>query len=191
MRLGLSLMCVALLVGCVRAPLSRPPVVDASWRANEDDRVVSSKRVVPKVSLGGKTQNDESNEVTPIEPIAKIEPVDQPKEVREIAPAVLSLLEEADQLRTAGDFVGASARLERAQRIAPTEPEVYFQLSSLRLEQGSLEDAVNIAVQGVDLSGADQAMKRDLYTVIARAKDALGDASGASDARRLARASGS
>ena len=28
----------------------RPPVVDASWRANEDDRVISSKRVVPKVS---------------------------------------------------------------------------------------------------------------------------------------------
>jgi len=191
MRLGLSLTCVALLVGCVQEPVSRPPVVDASWRANEDDRVVSSKRVVPKVSLGGKTQNDESNKATPIESIAKIEPVDQPKEVREIAPPVLSLLEEADQLRTAGDFEGASARLERAQRIAPTEPEVYFQLSSLRLEQGSLEDAVNIAVQGVDLSGADQAMKRDLYTVIARAKDALGDASGASEARRLARASGS
>ena len=191
MRLGLSLTCVALLVGCVQLPASRPPVIDASWRANEDDRVVSSKRVVPKVSPDGKTQNDERNKVTPIEPIAKIEPVDQPKEAREIAPPVLSLLDEADQLRTAGDFEGASARLERAQRIAPTEPEVYFQLSSLRLEQGSLEDAVNIATQGVDLSGADQAMKRDLYTVIARAKDALGDASGASEARRLARVSGS
>ena len=191
MRLGLSLMCVALLVGCAQAPVSRPPVVDASWRANEDDRVISSMRMVPEVTPDGKTQNIERNKVTPIEPIAKIEPVDQPKEVREIAPAVLSLLEEADQLRTAGDLVGASARLERAQRIAPTEPEVYFQLSSLRLEQGSLEAAANIATQGVDLSGTDKAMKRDLYTVIARAKDALGDTSGASEARRLARASGS
>ena len=53
MRLGLSLTCVALLVGCAQAPVSRPPVVDASWRANEDDRVIS-KRVVPKVSKGGK-----------------------------------------------------------------------------------------------------------------------------------------
>lgn len=191
MRLELSLMCVVFLVGCAQAPVSRPPVVDASWRANEDDRVISSMRVVPKVSPDDKTKNVERNKVTPIEPIAKIEPVDQPKEVREIAPAVLSLLEEADQLRTAGDLVGASARLERAQRIAPTEPEVYFQLSSLRLEQGSLEAAANIATQGVDLSGTDQAMKRDLYTVIARAKDALGDIAGASEARRLARASGS
>ena len=191
MRLELSLMCVVFLVGCAQAPVSPPPVVDASWRANEDDRVISSMRVVPKVSPDDKTKNVERNKVTPIEPIAKIEPVDQPKEVREIAPAVLSLLEEADQLRTAGDLLGASARLERAQRIAPTEPEVYFQLSNLRLEQGSLEAAANIATQGVDLSGTDQAMKRDLYTVIARAKDALGDIAGASEARRLARASGS
>jgi tetratricopeptide (TPR) repeat protein len=117
----------------------------------------------------------ERNEVTPIEPIAKIEPIDQPKQQTEIPPAVLSLLEQADQLKTAGDLAGASSRLERAQRIAPTEPEVYFQLSSLRLEQGNHEDAMNIALQGVDLSGTDQAMKRDLYTVIARARDALGD----------------
>ena len=104
---------------------------------------------------------------------------------------MLSLLEQADQLRTAGDLAGASARLERAQRIAPTEPEVYFQLSSLRLEQGGLEEAVRIATQGIDFAGTDQAMKRDLYTVIARSKDALGDTAGAVEARQLARASGS
>ena len=65
MRLGLYLMCVTLLVGCAQAPVSRPPVVDASWRANEDDRVVSSMRVIPKVLSDGKTQNVESNKVTP------------------------------------------------------------------------------------------------------------------------------
>jgi tetratricopeptide (TPR) repeat protein len=166
-------------------------VVDASWRANEDDRVSSSSRVISMSAPDIRREKGERNEVIPIEPVAKIEPIDQPKEQVEIPPAVLSLLEQADQLRTAGDLAGASARLERAQRIAPTEPEVYFQLSSLRLEQGSLEDAVNIATQGIDLAGSDQAMKRDLYTVIARSKDALGDAAGAAEARQLARASGS
>jgi tetratricopeptide (TPR) repeat protein len=166
-------------------------VVDASWRANEDDRVVSSTRVISMSSPNIQREKGERNEVTPIEPIAKIEPIDQPKQQTEIPPAVLSLLEQADQLKTAGDLAGASSRLERAQRIAPTEPEVYFQLSSLRLEQGNHEDAMNIAIQGVDLSGTDQAMKRDLYTVIARARDALGDSAGATEARRLARAAGS
>jgi tetratricopeptide (TPR) repeat protein len=191
MRLGLSLACLAIIVGCTQAPVSRPPVVDASWRANEDDRVSSSSRVISMSAPDIRREKGERNEVIPIEPVAKIEPIDQPKEQAEIPPAVLSLLQQADQLRTAGDLAGASARLERAQRIAPTEPEVYFQLSSLRLEQGSLEDAVNIATQGIDLAGSDQAMKRDLYTVIARSKDALGDAAGAAEARKLARASGS
>ena len=191
MRLGLSLACLVIMVGCTQAPVSRPPVVDASWRANEDDRVSSPNRVISMSSPETQREKGEQNQVTPIEPIAKIEPIDQPKEQTEIPPAVLSLLKQADQLRTAGDLAGASARLERAQRIAPTEPEVYFQLSSLRLEQGSLEDAVNIATQGVDLAGSDQAMKRDLYTVIARSKDALGDSAGAAKARQLARDSGS
>ena len=184
-------MCTAILVGCAQAPVSRPPVVDASWRADEDDRVVSSSRVNSISSEDRVRERGEKNVVTPIEPVAKIEPIDQPQQQSEIPPAVLSLLEQSDDLRTAGDLAGASARLERAQRIAPTEPEVYFQLSSLRLEQGSHEDALNIATQGIDLAGADQAMKRDLYTVIARAKDALGDAAGAAEARQLARAAGS
>ena len=191
MRLGLSVVCMAFVVGCTQTPVSRPPVVDASWRANEDDRVVSSNRVISMSSPNIQREKGERNEVTPIEPIAKIEPIDQPKQQTEIPPAVLSLLEQADQLKTAGDLAGASSRLERAQRIAPTEPEVYFQLSSLRLEQGNHEDAMNIALQGVDLSGTDQAMKRDLYTVIARARDALGDSAGATEARRLARVAGS
>jgi len=191
MRLGLILACLAIMVGCTQAPVSRPPVVDASWRANEDDRVSSSSRVISMSAPDTQREKGGRNQVIPIEPVAKIEPIDQPKEQTEIPPAVLSLLEQADQLRTAGDLAGASARLERAQRIAPTEPEVYFQLSSLRLDQGSLEDAVNIATQGVDLAGRDQAMKRDLYTVIARSKDALGDAAGAAEARQLARSSGS
>ncbi|MGB1047693.1 MAG: tetratricopeptide repeat protein [Litorivicinaceae bacterium] len=191
MRLGLGLACLVLMAGCTQAPVSRPPVVDASWRANEDDRVTKSPRVISVPTPDIQREKGERNEVTPIDPVAKIEPIDQPEQQTEIPPAVLSLLEQADELRSAGDFAGASARLERAQRIAPTEPEVYFQLSSLRLEQGSLEDAVSIATQGVDLAGSDQAMKRDLYTVIARSKDALGDAAGAAEARQLARAAGS
>ncbi|MDB4022384.1 hypothetical protein N9467_08600, partial [Litorivicinus sp.] len=115
---------------------------------------------------------------------------DQPKEYK-ISPAVLSLLDQADQLQNAGDLIGASSRLQRAQRIAPTEPEIYFQLSNLRLAQGALGDAVNVATQGVGFAGTDSAMKRDLYTVIARAQDGLGDSVSATEARRLSRSFGS
>ncbi len=188
-------LCVAILVGCTRAPISRPPVVDASWRASEEDRriVVESPRtsIDTPVANNRSRERGEINSVTPIEPVARIEPIDKSASPSSMSPAVLSLLEQADSLREAGDLAGASARLERAQRIAPDEPEVYYQLSTVRLEQGQFEEAANIAGQAVDFAVSDNAMKRDLYTLIARARDALGDTAGAGEARRLARSFGS
>ena len=171
-------------------------MVDASWRATEDDRVLSRTEVNSASSriISGPDrarEQGETNLVVPVEPIARIEPIDQPEDAEGISPAVLSLLEQADQLSTAGDLTGASSRLERAQRIAPDEPEVYFQLASVRLEQGRFDEAANIASQAVDLSGSDTAMKRDLYTLVARAREAAGDTAGASQARQMARSFGS
>lgn len=186
MRLWMMGLVVSVVAGCTQPPIARPPVVDASWRATDDDR-----RVLPLTPPDRSREVGESNQTMPVEPVARIEPIDQPTTESQLSPAVLSLLEQADSLRAAGDLAGASSRLERAQRIAPTEPEVYFQLSSVRLEQKLFEDAANIASQAVDLAGADAAMKRDLYTLVARAKEALGDSTGASEARRLARLSGS
>jgi len=186
MRYVVMVMLASVVAGCTQPPTARPPVVDASWRATDDDR-----RVIPMTAPDRTREVNESNTAIPVEPIARIEPIDQPKTATEMNPAVLSLLEQADSLRTAGDLAGAASRLERAQRIAPTEPEVYFQLSSVRLEQGNYQDAANIANQAIDLAGSDAAMKRDLYTVIARARDALGDSAAASEARRLARTFGS
>lgn len=138
MRWTMMVVLASLMVGCTQPPTARPPVVDASWRATDDDR-----RVVPMTPPDRSREVGESNQAIPVEPIARIEPIDQPSTESNMSPAVLSLLEQADSLRAAGDLSGAASRLERAQRIAPTEPEIYFQLSSLRLEQGSFEDAAN------------------------------------------------
>lgn len=205
MRFGMILGVAVIVTGCTQAPVARPPVVDASWRATEDDRVVApaqNDRVLSRTEVNSASsriisgpdrtrEQGETNVVVPVEPIARIEPIDQPADAERMSPAVLSLLEQADQLRTAGDFTGASSRLERAQRIAPDEPEVYFQLAGVRLEQGRFDEAVNIATQAVDLAGSDNAMKRDLYTLVARAREAAGDTAGASQARQMARSFGS
>jgi Putative Zn-dependent protease, contains TPR repeats len=196
MRFGMILGAAVIVTGCTQAPVARPPVVDASWRATEDDRVLSRTDVNSASSriISGPDrtrEQGETNVVVPVEPIARIEPIDQPADAEGMSPAVLSLLEQADQLRTAGDFTGASSRLERAQRIAPDEPEVYFQLAGVRLEQGRFDEAVNIATQAVDLAGSDNAMKRDLYTLVARARESAGDTAGASQARQMARSFGS
>jgi len=185
------------LLACTAVPVAKPPVVDASWKAKTDDRIVTKapSPVSESVSIlhgpDRSREKGETNITTAIDPVARIEPIDKPNQKDEILPAVLSLLQQADELRDAGDLAGASARLERAQRIAPTEPEIYYQLSSLRLAETKLDEAIRIATQGIDLAGTDQAMKRDLYNLIARAKDALGDKSGATKARQFARKFGS
>ncbi len=184
------------LVACTQMPIAKPPVVDASWKATEDNRIARTisdlKTSIPVFSKPDESrEKDETNMAIPVEPVARIEPIDKPKRSKGMSTALLSLFQQADELRNAGDLEAASSRLERAQRIAPTEPEVYFQLSSLRLAESKLEDAVSIATQGIDLAGSDRAMKRDLYNLIARAKDALGDSSGATIARQLARQFGS
>lgn len=207
MRVWVCGLCVAWLAGCSQAPIARPPVVDASWRATEDDRRIETPAPVqpkpaPRAAVKPPVDNlkpapirsreyGEVNAVTPVDPVARIEPIDKPVSESGMSPAVLSLLEQADTLRQAGDLGGALSRLERAQRIAPDEPEIYYQMSSVRFEQGQFEDAENIAAQAVDLSMTDNAMKRDLYTLIARAREALGDRDGAGEARRLARNFGS
>lgn len=187
------------LVGCTQSPVARPPVVDASWRATAQDRIqtvaprpaTATPAPVPTPTTRGvdvSRETGETNRVVPIAPIAKIAPIDAPATERTIPPAVLSLLDQADALRVAGDLNAASSRLERALRIAPEEAEVYYQLARVRLEQGGVQESVSIATQGVELAGSDNALKRDLFTLIATAKDRLGDAAGATQARVRARA---
>jgi tetratricopeptide (TPR) repeat protein len=195
MRVQLGCALIGLvLVGCTQSPVARPPVVDASWRATAQDRVQPStprqSEVAPPPVRGidPAREQGETNRVIPIAPVAKIAPIDAPKAERTIPPAVISLLDQADQLRVAGDLNAASGRLERALRIAPEEAEVYYQLARIRLEQGGVQESVSIATQGVELAGADNALKRDLWTLIATARDRLGDTGGATQARVRARA---
>lgn len=195
MRVQLGCALIGLVLGgCTQSPVARPPVVDASWRATAQDRVQPSmprqSEVAPPPVRGidPAREQGETNRVIPIAPVAKIAPIDAPKAERTIPPAVISLLDQADQLRVAGDLNAASSRLERALRIAPEEAEVYYQLARIRLEQGGVQESVSIATQGVELAGADNALKRDLWTLIATARDRLGDTGGATQARVRARA---
>lgn len=196
-QLGCAMLSLVL-AGCTQSPVARPPVVDASWRATAQDRIQpatpSPSKVTPTpppTSTRGidvSRETGETNRVVPIAPIAKIAPIDAPTTERTIPPAVLSLLDQADALRVAGDLNAASSRLERALRIAPEEAEVYYQLARVRFEQGGAQESVSIATQGIELAGTDNALKRDLLTLIATAKDRLGDAAGAAQARVRARA---
>lgn len=100
---------------------------------------------------------------------------------------VLSLLTTAQQQQGSGDLNGAASSLERAQRIAPREPQVLYRLAEVRLAQGDAAQAEQFARRGLTYASGRPALQASLWNLIAQARERQGDASGAAQARERAR----
>lgn len=103
---------------------------------------------------------------------------------------VLALLTSARQQQSSGDLGGASVSLERAQRIAPREPQVLFRLAQVRLAQNEPAQAEQLARRALGYAGGRATLQAELWEVIAQARERQGDANGAAQARQRARVSG-
>ncbi|HZJ95760.1 MAG TPA: tetratricopeptide repeat protein [Thiopseudomonas sp.] len=101
--------------------------------------------------------------------------------------AVLALLTTAQQQQNSGNYNGAASSLERAQRIAPREPQVFYRLAEVRLAQGDASQAEQLAQRGLGYSHGRPALQASLWDLIARARQQQGNTSGAQEAQRRAR----
>jgi hypothetical protein len=102
---------------------------------------------------------------------------------------VLALLTTAQQQQGGGDLNGAASSLERAQRIAPREPQVLYRLAEVRLAQGDAAQAEQFARRGLSYASGRPALQASLWNLIAQSRERLGDAAGAAQAREQARVS--
>ena len=100
---------------------------------------------------------------------------------------VLALLTTAQQQQGTGDLNGAAASLERAQRIAPREPQVLYQLAQTRLNQGDTAQAEQLARRALSYSAGRPALQASLWELIAQSRERQGDAAGAAQARQRAK----
>lgn len=100
---------------------------------------------------------------------------------------VLALLTTAQQQQGGGDFNGASSSLERAQRIAPREPQVLFRLAQVRLAQGDAAQAEQLARRALTYANGRPNLQAELWNVIAQAREKQGDSAGAALARQKAK----
>jgi hypothetical protein len=99
---------------------------------------------------------------------------------------VLALLTTAQQQQGGGDLNGASSSLERAQRIAPREPQVLYRLAEVRLAQGDAAQAEQLARRGLTYASGRPSLQTGLWGLIAQARDRQGDPAGAAEARQQA-----
>lgn len=102
---------------------------------------------------------------------------------------VLALLTTAQQLQGSGDLNGAASSLERAQRIAPREPQVLYRLAQVRLAQGDAVQAEQLSRRGLSYASGRPALQASLWELIAQARERQGDAAGAAQARQRAKVS--
>lgn len=123
-------------------------------------------------------------EPAPPPPVVRREaPVQQPS-----APAVLALLDRADQQYAARDLDAAAGSLERALRIEPRNPRLWHRLAAVRLDQGQLDQAIQLAAKSNSLAGYDRGLQARNWRLIASAHYAKGDADGARAAEAHAEA---
>ncbi|HKS13794.1 MAG TPA: tetratricopeptide repeat protein [Pseudomonas sp.] len=102
---------------------------------------------------------------------------------------VLALLTAAQQQQGSGDYNGASSSLERAQRIAPREPQVLYRLAQVRLAQGDAAQAEQLARRAMTYANGRPDLQAGLWNIIAQAREKQGDSAGAALARQKAKVS--
>ncbi|MCQ4296675.1 tetratricopeptide repeat protein [Pseudomonas stutzeri] len=102
---------------------------------------------------------------------------------------VLALLTTAQQQQGGGDLNGAASSLERAQRIAPREPQVLYRLAQVRLAQGDATQAEQLSRRALSYASGRPALQASLWELIAQSRERQGDNAGAAQARERAKVS--
>jgi cytochrome c-type biogenesis protein CcmH/NrfG len=110
-----------------------------------------------------------------------------PAVTKEQSPAVVALLDTAEQQANAGDLEAASASLERAIRIDPRNALLWHHLATVRLSQGDAPAAEQLAVKSNSLAPGNTVQQSRNWQLIARARRAQNNQQGAAIADQRAR----
>ena len=103
-------------------------------------------------------------------------------------PAVIALLDRAEQQANAGDLGAAAGTLERALRIDSRNPVLWHHLASVRLAEGEPAQAEQLAAKSNSLAAGNPALQIRNWQLIADARRSRGDTAGAHAAEQRARA---
>jgi len=178
-----GVLAVAFLAGCAGSGAYQSPVTEQGTSAPRGTSVprdstppsapVSSPAQLPSVPAGQPVE-------PPPAPRVSREPVAQP-------PAVVALLDRAEQQANTGDLGAASVTLERAIRIDPRNAILWHHLATIRLAEGEPTEAEQLAAKSNSLAAGNQPLQARNWELIAQARHARGDAAGARAAEQRAR----
>lgn len=110
--------------------------------------------------------------------VASVATPAQPSQSQPEDNAISTLLQKASASLGKGDFDGAAAYLENAQRIEPQNAKILYDIANIRYHQGRYREAESFASRAVQVGGNNATMKKT-WALIANARKSLGDNQGA------------
>lgn len=178
------------MAGCSTTPLAptedRNNLPPQTQREQAKPRTHAIATPLPEETISQPRQSSEPNKaavpntiIVPVSPSTIEQPVQQ-------STAVIALLEEANNYAQQGDLHSAQSRLQRAQRIAPRDPEVYYGLAKTHLELQDYALAEQVALKGISIVQGQANQLRRFWTLIAKTRTAAGNKSGAKQAQQTA-----
>jgi tetratricopeptide (TPR) repeat protein len=168
-------------------------VVPTEDRNNTSPRVEQTKPVINDsaiaIPLPEEAVNQSQQSTAPLttEPNATSVPISPSViEPAQQNTAVIALLNEANNYSKQGDLRSAQTSLQRAQRIAPRDPQVYYALANTHLTLQDYGLAEQVALKGVSIVQGQPDQLNQFWNLIAFIRDAAGNTSGAKQARETA-----
>ncbi len=99
---------------------------------------------------------------------------------------VVGLLASAETYGIKQQWSKAQRTLERAQRIDPKEPKIYYELAVVHLNKNEPRQAEQLCRKGLSLAHGNVRLQKELWTVMAKALEAQGKTKKAQKALRRA-----
>ena len=178
-RLLLTGVFVAMMAGCSIAPSQAPraPVEDRGTEAEARPSPRPAPQEPASEPAVATPLPDSGPAATP-----SPSPAPAPQPQTQQSPAVVALLSDAEQSRDAGDYRAAQGSLQRAQRIAPRDPEVYYSLALTHMELEDYDLAEQVALKGVSVAQGNSYQLRRLWQLLAKIRLRAGDPEGSRQA---------
>jgi|GEM_PF-3556100 len=154
----------------------------------EEEKIAAELSRQPDIALNKQQSDYPQTSLSRINPNTKQVPskgvapqitIVLPAEEAKLDNSVKVLVQEANKHQNQGNLQRAASSLERAQRIAPREPYVLYQLAGLRLMQQDAASAEQIATRALGYSVNKKQMQFHLWRLISQCRLARGDHAGA------------
>ncbi len=182
LRLLLTLLALAGLTACSMSPVYAPPVESRTEPPAEKQPEASAETDEPEPAPEAAQASGIGDEPEAVED----DTTPPPATPFRSKPAVIALMGSARAAQRSGDLQSAQNDLQRAQRIAPRDPNIYFELADTHYQMQDYPLAEQVALKGVSLAGQDRGLLRTFWLLISEIRYASGNNTGGQQAAQQA-----